>query len=104
MPKNMGDSDNTTTVDNTRIHIFNEYHKNNFKFFVEDTTAEYVEQYNIKVSVTDYSNWLATTGVTKFFDEYLQSNRNLNLNTSTLEYYLNKFILIPYEKVPNNCA
>ena len=43
MPKNMGDSDNTTTVDNTRIHIFNEYHKNNFKFFVEDTTAEYVE-------------------------------------------------------------
>ena len=56
-------------------------------------TEEYVEEDNIKLLLTDYSNWLFTTSIPKYFDEEILGNRNLNLNSSTLKNDLIKVIL-----------
>ena len=66
-------------------------------------TEEYVEEDNIKVLLTEYRNWLATTVIPKYFDEDLKSNRTLFLNAINLENYLSKFIIILKEKPPNHC-
>ena len=47
-------------------------------------TEEYVEEDNIKGLSTDYSNWLDTKSITKYFDESIKSNRTINTNASTL--------------------
>ena len=57
-------------------------------------TEYYVEEDHIKVLLTDYSNWLAATAISEYFDKYLQSNSTFNLNASTLKNYLSKFILM----------
>ena len=62
--------------------------------FLEGTTEEYVEEDKIKIRLTDYSNWLTTTSITKYFDEYLKSNRTIKLNSSTLKIFFSKLILI----------
>ena len=42
LPKKMGEDDSTTNVGDSRLRIFNAYHKKNFEHFVED------EEDNIK--------------------------------------------------------
>ena len=51
----------------------------------------------------DYSNWLATTAIPKYFDEDLKSNITLKLNSNTLNDYINKVILMLKYKFPNHC-
>ena len=65
---------------------------------------EYVEEDNIKVLLTDYSNWIATITFVICFDEDLRSNSTLKLNTTTLNHYLSKVILMLKEKFLNHCA
>ena len=67
-------------------------------------TEEYVEEDNIKVLLTEYSNWLATTASPKYFDEDLNSNRNIFLNASTLKNYLSEAIIVLKYKSPKHCA
>ena len=70
----MGGADSTANVVNSGLRIFNSYQKKNFEAFVEDMTEDYVEEDNIKVILTDYSNWLVTTYIPKYFDEDLKSS------------------------------
>ena len=67
-------------------------------------TEEYVEEGNIKVLLTDYSNWLVTTAIPKYFHDDLKSNSTLNINVSTMKKYISKVILVLKNKFPNNCA
>ena len=90
----MGGADSTANVVNSGLRIFNSYKNKNFEAFVEDMTADYVEEDNIKVLLTDYSNWLSTTDIPKYFDEYLKSNSTLNLNARKLNNYLINIILM----------
>ena len=99
----MGETDSTTNVGNSGLRLFYAYQKKNFGPFVEGMTEKYVEEDKIKVIWTDYSNWIATTTIPKYFDEDLQSNRNLKLNSSTLNNYLSKFILILKDRFPKHC-
>ena len=96
----MGEADSTTNVGNYGLRPFNAYQKKNFEPFFEDMTEEYVEEDNIKVLLTDYSNCLYTTDITKYFDEDLKSNSTLKPNTSTLKNYLSKVILMLKDKFP----
>ena len=104
LPKNMGGSDSTTNVVNAGIHIFNTYHNKNLEPFIEDITDYYIEADNIKVLLTDYSNFLATTYIHKFFNKKIHSNSTTKLNTSTLNNYLSKVILMLKDKFPKNCV
>ena len=90
----MGGADSTANVVNSGLRIFNSYQKKNFEAFVEDMTADYVEEDNIKVLLTDYSNWLSTTDIPKYFDEYLKINSILNLNARKLNNDLINIILM----------
>ena len=101
LPKQMGEYDSTTNVGNDGLRIFNAQHNKNSEPFVEDTTEDYVEEDNIKVILTDYSNWLVTTYIPKYFDEDLKSNRTIKLSTGTLKNYLSKVILMLKDKFPN---
>ena len=100
----MGEADSTASVGNDGLRLFNSYQKNNSEPFIEDMTEEYVDKENIKVPLTDYSNWLATIDITKYFDEYLQSNSTININASTLKNYLSKVVLMFKDKFPKHCA
>ena len=100
----MDHADSTTNVGNSRLHLFNAYQNKNFKPFLEDMTEEYVEEDNIKFPLTDYSNWIATPSIPKYYDENLWSNSTLKLNAITLKNYLRKFILIIKEKLSKNCS
>ena len=64
----MGGADSTANVVNYGLRIFNSNQKKNFEAFVEDMTEDYVEEDNIKVILTDYSNWLSTKDIPKYFD------------------------------------
>ena len=66
-------------------------------------TDKYVEEDNIKVLLTDYSKWLATTSIPKYFNGDIKSNSTLNLNAITLNIYLRKVILMLKDKFPKNC-
>ena len=89
----MGQADSTTNVGISGLCIFNAYHNNKFKPFLEDMTEEYVEEDNIKFLFTEYRNWLSTTDIHKYFDEYLNSNRAIFLNSSTPKNYISKIII-----------
>ena len=104
LPKQIGEADINTNVGNPGMGPFNAYHQNNFKPFVEDKNEEYLEEDNIKFVLIDYSNWIATTAIPKFFDEDLKSNRTFNLNTIILDNYIIKFILMLKGKFPKHCA
>ena len=99
----MGEVDSITNVGNARLRLFNVYRKENFKPSVEDMTEDYVEEGNIRVTLNDSSNWISTTYITKYFDEYLKSNSTLKLNSSTLKNYLSKLILMLKDKFTNHC-
>ena len=90
----MGQADSNTNPGIAGLHLFNSYQNNNFEPFLEDITEEYVEEDNIKSLLTEYSNWLATTAITKYFDEDLKSNSTIFINASTLENYLSKVIIM----------
>ena len=66
-------------------------------------TEDYVEEDNIKVLLTEYSNWLATTAIPKNFDENLKINISLFINTSNLQNYLSKVIITLKDKFPKQC-
>ena len=63
-----GQIDSPTNVGIYWLCIFNAHQKNKFKPFLEEMTEEYVEEDNIKVLLTEYSNWLDTTSIPKYFD------------------------------------
>ena len=67
-------------------------------------TEYYVEEENIKFLLTDYSNWLSITAITKYFDEDFHINSTLNLNSSALNNYLINLIFMLKDKFPKNCA
>ena len=67
-------------------------------------TEEYVEKDNIKFLLTEYSNWLVTNAIPKYFYEDLKSNSTIFLNASTLMNYLSKVIIILKDKFPKHCA
>ena len=90
----MGHADSTTNVGIAGIHIFNAYQEKNFKPFLEDMTKQYIEQDNSKVLLTEYSNWLSTTAIPEYFDEDIKSNSTIFINTSTLNNYLSKVIIM----------
>ena len=69
LQKNMVHSNSTANVGNSVLRIFNSHQKKNFEPFVEEMTDEYVEEDNMEVLLTDYSNWLSTTVIPKYFDE-----------------------------------
>ena len=100
----MGWADSTTNVFNSGLHISNDYQNKNSKPLVEDMTEEYGEEDNIRVLLTYYSKWLATTDIPKYFDEDLQSNRIPKFNTSKTKNYLSKVIIMLKDKFPNHCA
>ena len=78
--------------------------RRNLNPFVEEMTEDYVDEDNIKVLLTDYSNWLSTTAIPKYFDECLNSNSTININTRTLNNYLIKVNLILEDKFPKKFA
>ena len=69
----MGEDDSTANVGNSRLCLFNAYHKNNFEPFVEYMTKDSLEEDNIKVLLTDYSNWIFTIDIPKYFYEEINS-------------------------------
>ena len=73
----MGEANITTNIGNSGQLLFNFYQINNFEPSIEDTTEDYVQEDTTKFLLTHYSNWLSTTAITKFFDEYLQSKTPL---------------------------
>ena len=81
----MSQSDSTTNVGVSGLFIFNAYQKKNFKPFLEDMTEDCVEEDNHKFILTEYSNWLSTTAIPKYFDEDIKSNCTLFLNKITLK-------------------
>ena len=52
----MGEADRTTSVGISGLSLFNAYQKKNSEPILEDITEEYIEEYNIKVPLTDFSN------------------------------------------------
>ena len=64
----MGEFDSTRNVEKYGLHIFNAYKNNNLEPIIEDMTEEYVEEDNIKFPLTDYSNWIATPSIPKYYD------------------------------------
>ena len=90
----MDEADITTYVGNYGLCVLNYYHNNNSQPFLEDINLEYVEEDNIKYLLTDYSNWLDTTTITKCFYENIQSIINIKLNITTLNNYLSNIIII----------
>ena len=86
----MNQADSTTNVGNSGLHLFIAYQKNKFEPFVEYMNEEYLEEDKIKFLLTDYSNWLSTTDIPNYFDEDLNSNSTLKINTITLKNYLIK--------------
>ena len=100
----MGQADSITNVGIYGLRIFNAYQKKIIEIFLEETTQNYVEEDNIKFLLTQFINCLATTAIPKYFDEYLNSNNTLFLNSSTLKNYLSKVIIIFKDKFPNHCA
>ena len=100
----MGEADIATNLDNARLRLFNSYQKKNSEPFIEDMTEEYVEEDNKKMLLTEYINWISTTAITKYLDEYLNSNSTLKINASTLKNYLIKLILVLKDKFPNHFA
>ena len=99
----MSEADSTTNVEHSWLHIFNADKKKNFKPFLENMTDEYVEENNIKVLLTDYTNWIATTAIPKYFDEDLKININLKIKASTLRSYIRNFIIMLKYKFPKHC-
>ena len=67
-------------------------------------TEDYVQKDKIKDLLTDYSNWLVTTDINKYFDKYLQSNSIINPNERTLDNYLSMVILILKDKFLKHCT
>ena len=67
-------------------------------------TEEYVEEDNIKVLLTEYSNWLVTTAINKYFDEDLKIKSTTFINSSTLKNYLRKIIIIFKDKFIKHCT
>ena len=67
-------------------------------------TEYFVEEDNVKVLLTDYSNWLSTTDIPNYFDEYIKSNSTLNINSITLKNYLSNVILVLKDKFPKHFA
>ena len=66
-------------------------------------TQEYVDYDSIKLLLTQYSNWLSITAITKYFDEDLKSNSTIFLNSSTLKNYLSKVIIMLKDKFTKYC-
>ena len=66
-------------------------------------TEDYVEEDNIRVLLTEYRNWLATTDIPTYFYKDLKSNITTFLNTSTLRNYLSKVIIMLKAKFPKHC-
>ena len=98
----MGQANITCNVGISRLRLFNAYQKKNFKAFLEDVTEEYLEEDDIKVLLTDYSRWIATTSIPKYSDEYLRSNSTIFLNASTLNNYLSNFIIMLTNNFPKH--
>ena len=67
-------------------------------------TEEYVEEDNMKVLLTDYSNSLSTTAISKYFDEYLYSNSTLEKNARDPNNCLGKVIIMFKDKFPKHCT
>ena len=93
----MGEADSAINVGNAKLNLFNAYQKKNFELFVEDMTDEYVEEDNIKLLLPDYSNWISTIAITSIYS-------TLKINTSNLNNYLRKFILMLEETFPKHYA
>ena len=100
----MGEADSTTNVGNYGLSIFNYYQTNKFEPFIEDMTEEYVDKDDMKFLLTDYSNSLATTAISKYFDEYLHSNSTLEINAIDLNNFLRKVIIMFKDDFPKHCA
>ena len=67
-------------------------------------TDEYVGEDTIKVLLTEYSNWIVTTDILKYFDEEIKTNITIFINASTLKNYLSKVIIMFKDKFPKYCA
>ena len=67
-------------------------------------TEEYIEEDNIKVLLNEYSNWITTNAIPKYFYEDIKSNNTIFLNASTLHNYLSKVIIILKDKSPKHCV
>ena len=67
-------------------------------------TEKYVEEDNIKLLLTEYSNWRATTAIPKYFDAELNINSTLFINTSTLKNCLIMIIIMLKDKFRKHCA
>ena len=67
-------------------------------------TEEYVEENNIQLILTDYSNLIFTTAIHKYFDENFHINRTFKINATTLKNYIRNFILMLKYKFTNHCA
>ena len=93
-----------TTIGTDRLRLFNADHNNNYETFVEDTSEDYIQEENIKIILTDYSNCLTTTSIPKFFDGDLQSNSNPKINAITLKNYLREAILMLKDNFTKKCA
>ena len=100
----MGQAYSTTKVVIPGLRLFNAYQKKNFEPFLEDMTEEYVEEDNIKFLLTDYSNWIATTAIPKYFNEDLKSNITIFINESPLKNDINKVILMLKYNFPKLCS
>ena len=100
----MGQDNSTTNVGISGLRIFNAYQKNKSKPCLEDMTWEYAEEDNIKVLLTEYSNWLATTATPNYFDEDLKHNSTLFLDAIILKNYLSKVIIILKYKFTKHCT
>ena len=67
-------------------------------------SEEYLEEDNIKVLLTYYSNWLATIDIPRYLYEDLNSNCTLFINASTLKNYLRNVIIMLKDKFPKHCV
>ena len=103
LPKKSQD-DSTTNICIAGLCLFNSYQRKKFEPFIEDTTEDYVEEDNIKVLLTEYSNWLSTTAIPKYFDEDLHNNSTLFINTITLNNSLSKVIIMLRDNFTKHCA
>ena len=86
------------------MRLFNAYRNRNVEKPLEDMNDDYVEEDNTNILLTDYSNWLATTDITKYFDEDLKSNSTIKINSTTLKNYLSNFIIMLKDKFSKNCV
>ena len=67
-------------------------------------TEDCVEEDDIKVLLTEYSNWLSTMAIPKYFDEDININITLFINASIVNNNLSKFTIMLKYKFPNHCA